>query len=610
MGKLKDVFGVDLRSLALFRVSMAVMILVDLAGRFTNLTAHHTDSGVLPRGPLINEFLNVDHVSIHLMGGTALVQGLLFVIAACFAILMLVGYHTRLATFVSWFLLFSLHVRNPVILQAGDSLFRLLLFWGIFLPLGARYSIDHALAPDGTAQERDNTLVSWGALGLLLQLCFMYWFTAAFKWPGAEWTKDFTAVYFALSIDQFVTPLGRWIYQFPDLLKFITISTLGFEILGPMLIFTPVLQGPVRTVLVIAFWLFHVSLTTTMELGNFSWICNAGWTAVLPGWFWQRLDMRQHPAVRQHPPLRWLRFIRPLPPIPPGCTIYYDGDCGFCHKGVLILREFLFLRPVSVRPASANAAAQAQMRKNHSWVVDGGGGLRYGEFDAFLALLWISPWISLGRLLALKPCRKLGTAAYRLIARRRSLLSVITHGMKFSPVNTHTSAAAQGLAVFFLAYIFWWNIGTLASNYKLPKPYSMLGPLLKLEQKWDMFAPYPTKADGWYVIPGRLRDGTEVDLWSGNNPVTYDKPARVERMYADSRWRKYMLNLRQDGYKGHRLYFGRYLCRSWNAEHTGIKQLENFEIIFMRETTLPDYQTAPVAKNVLWRHECFKKEDK
>ena len=37
-----------------------------------------------------------------------------------------------------------------------------------------------------------------------------------------------------------------------------------------------------------------------------------------------------------------------------------------------------------------------------------------------------------------------------------------------------------------------------------------------------MFAPYPLKDDGWYVMPGVLFSGDEVDLWGGGSPVWVD----------------------------------------------------------------------------------------
>lgn len=43
--KFAEVFGSDLRSLAAFRVALGVMVLVDLAYRFTDLPAFYTDGG-------------------------------------------------------------------------------------------------------------------------------------------------------------------------------------------------------------------------------------------------------------------------------------------------------------------------------------------------------------------------------------------------------------------------------------------------------------------------------------------------------------------------------------------------------------------------------------
>jgi hypothetical protein len=43
--KVFEVFGADLRSLALFRIVQALLVLADLANRATDLSAHYTDGG-------------------------------------------------------------------------------------------------------------------------------------------------------------------------------------------------------------------------------------------------------------------------------------------------------------------------------------------------------------------------------------------------------------------------------------------------------------------------------------------------------------------------------------------------------------------------------------
>lgn len=144
LAPLREVFGVDLRTLALFRVLLASYLILDLCLRARDLTAHYTDFGIMPRSVLA-ESLSTGSWSFHALSGSASLQVFLFVVAGAFAAMMLVGWRTRLATLVSWVLLVSLQNRNVFILSGEDNLAIVLLFWAMFLPLGARYSIDCAL---------------------------------------------------------------------------------------------------------------------------------------------------------------------------------------------------------------------------------------------------------------------------------------------------------------------------------------------------------------------------------------------------------------------------------------------------------------------------------
>ncbi len=56
--KVTEVFGADLRSLAAFRIVLAVLVLADLANRATDLSAHYADKGVLPRPTLLREVMD------------------------------------------------------------------------------------------------------------------------------------------------------------------------------------------------------------------------------------------------------------------------------------------------------------------------------------------------------------------------------------------------------------------------------------------------------------------------------------------------------------------------------------------------------------------------
>ena len=90
-----------------------------------------------------------------------------------------------------------------MILSAGDTLLRLLLFWAMFLPLGARYSVDAALDKNPSVPR---SLCNLACAAILLQMTFMYFFSFILK-DGSTW-NDGTALYYALSVDQLTRPLG------------------------------------------------------------------------------------------------------------------------------------------------------------------------------------------------------------------------------------------------------------------------------------------------------------------------------------------------------------------------------------------------------------------
>ena len=138
-------YGLDLRSIAVLRIGLSYLLLSDLITRSVDLRAHYTDLGILTRERLV-DWGQKSSYSLHAFGGDRLSQAALFLVAGAFASMLLVGYRTRLAAFVSWLLLCSLQGRNYIILQGGDDILRVMLFWSMFVPIGARFSVDAVLA--------------------------------------------------------------------------------------------------------------------------------------------------------------------------------------------------------------------------------------------------------------------------------------------------------------------------------------------------------------------------------------------------------------------------------------------------------------------------------
>ena len=284
--KAQELFGMDLRSLAIFRISIALIIIVDLITRASDLESHYTDRGVLPIDRVI-EHSPKWRVSVHLLNGSIEFQAALFIIAGLFAVALLLGYYTRFVTPIVWFLTISLNSRNWLLMQGGDYILCLLLFWSMFLPLGARCSIDHLRNP--RQFQESNAIFSGGTVAALLQICFVYWFSVALKSPK-NWLIRGTGVYYALMLDRYVTNFGKLLLEsHPLLLKFLTYATMGLEAFGPLLAFSPFFSGPVRCLVILSFMIFHFSMGLALELWLFTYICMASWLLFIPSWFWDRL---------------------------------------------------------------------------------------------------------------------------------------------------------------------------------------------------------------------------------------------------------------------------------------------------------------------------------
>ena len=108
MFKLRNIFSIDLRSLALFRITIGSLVLADLSIRSRDLTAHYTDSGIMPRSLLASTFGAVVDTSLYMINGTETAAILLFLATAVAAIAVTLGLHTRIATVLVWLLLVSL----------------------------------------------------------------------------------------------------------------------------------------------------------------------------------------------------------------------------------------------------------------------------------------------------------------------------------------------------------------------------------------------------------------------------------------------------------------------------------------------------------------------
>lgn len=297
-------FGVDLRALAALRIALGLLVLVDLVFRSFDLVAFYTDAGVLPRSLLREQYPAFASLSLHAVSGAVWTQAVLFAAAALVAVALLVGYRTRLATAVSCVLLVSLHLRNPLVLNGGDAVLRRLLFWGVFLPLGERWSLDAhlgrsgdarrgwAVAPRGRPGSRVATIAS---AALLIQVVLVYATNAVYKLRGDLWLRG-DAVRYVFGLDQLTVGLGNVLADYPGLLVFADRVWLGLLVSS---VFLLVLTGRARLLLASAFVAMHLGMAATMRLGLFPLISIAALLPFVPRSVWDRVEAELAPIGRR-----------------------------------------------------------------------------------------------------------------------------------------------------------------------------------------------------------------------------------------------------------------------------------------------------------------------
>jgi len=117
------------------------------------------------------------------------------------------------------------------------------------------------------------------------------------------------------------------------------------------LLFIPFRVGIFRSVAIVLLISLHVGLLLCMELGLFPYISIIGWLALIPTWFWDKVSPRFRTEARA------------------GLKIFYDGDCGFCKKTVLIIRSFFLLNDATIATAQSNAPMAADLEQFNTWIV-------------------------------------------------------------------------------------------------------------------------------------------------------------------------------------------------------------------------------------------------
>ena len=251
----------------------------DLLSRLLEFRLHYTDQGILPRE--LAHRLGMDFQgfpSIYLAAADPL---WVFLAHAAVAVALALGYRTRAMTVLAWYFQHSLRVRNLLVTNGGDAVLVSLLFWAIFLPWGARWSLD---------ERRGEQPVSYR----LAEACFvgqillMYWVSWSSKLADA-WLSG-KAVEYALQSQLVARPSRLFLLEHPQWTTGLTYAVLLWEALGPLLLLTRF-----RRLAIFGFVLMHLSFGVFLRVGIFAF---TPLLYLLALWPWPRADRAPLLAAR------------------------------------------------------------------------------------------------------------------------------------------------------------------------------------------------------------------------------------------------------------------------------------------------------------------------
>lgn len=300
MHRLRDFwFGdADVAPIALFRILFGLLLFNWFWQLFPNLTAFFTDEGILPRSDITVSY--PDRLSLLSLSGEWWLVAVIWAVSCVVALSLTLGWHTRLASLLSFVLVSSFSWRDPLMLDGSDLVFRLVPVWLAFTSAGDRWSID--------AFGRSEAPVARGwafPIRILeLQIAWIYLATGIEKLGGIDWVEG-TAAYYALQLDHtFARPWAHAFALDPTASHLISWYTLAVE-----LSFLPLAMIPferTRSIAALGASAMQLGILALMNVGNFPLVMLAACVLFVPR-EWIHRVMRDTVTLAAGPNVRHAR---------------------------------------------------------------------------------------------------------------------------------------------------------------------------------------------------------------------------------------------------------------------------------------------------------------
>src|SRR2546423_8827018 len=150
-----EIYGTfDHRSLGLARIGLGLLLLHDLWRRLPGISIWYSNEGILPNHTVLWRPMSDYMFSFFFAASRTEESAVLFALCAVVFLAFTVGYHSRFTHVLSFACLVSMQYREAFLENGGDIALKVLCAWTMFLPMGARFSVDAVRASLAARRER------------------------------------------------------------------------------------------------------------------------------------------------------------------------------------------------------------------------------------------------------------------------------------------------------------------------------------------------------------------------------------------------------------------------------------------------------------------------
>lgn len=415
---------------SLIRIAFGFIILYNYAIHYSQRYFLWGPNGLIGTDGSTESFLY--NYSLYSLSSSSLYFDIIYHLGILVSIVFIFGYKGRLISFINFIFVWSLMSQNNIILDGGDNIIRILLFYLIFADTTKYFSVDAQIGSSknniDTVENSNfslrNLLHNLAILACLVQVCILYITSGFHKAMGELWQNG-TALYYVLQVNEFSHPFFKNIIFSSDFILVIgAYVTVVVQLAYTFLLF----NKRTKYIGMLGVIGMHSGIFIVMGLFSFSFIMIANQLLFLSDKEYRSISV----YIKQKSE-KVLFFLKPKsnnvakesPLIP--VVVLYDGWCPFCIKSIKRFQrldwfnriEFISFREPSVATVYNISISNLENRmhsvlKSTNKIEDGINSIN--RVCKNIPALWIFvPVISISVFLGV------GQRVYDLIAKRRTI---------------------------------------------------------------------------------------------------------------------------------------------------------------------------------------------